>query len=68
MAISILLKGPDGAEKRLDFDRSKLTLGSDPLCDVTIADDGVDREQAVLVQRGGAVELFDIGERGAVLV
>lgn len=68
MPISLLLRGPEGTERRLDFDRGKVTLGADPLCDITIPDEGVDAEQAVLVQRGEAVELFDIGESGGVLV
>ncbi len=68
MPISLIVRGPGGDEKRLDFDRSKVTIGADALCDITVADPGVDREQAILVERQGVVELFDIGESGGVLV
>lgn len=68
MAISLSIRGPDGQQRRSDFDRSKVTIGSNALCDLTIADPGVDAEQAVLVERKGVVELFDIGEAGGVLV
>jgi len=66
--ISLALKGADGQEKRLDFDRTKVTIGSNPLCDVALTDVGVDPEQAILVERDEKVELFDIGESGGVLV
>lgn len=68
MPISLAIKGADGLEKRLDFDRSKVTIGSNPLCDVALSDSGVDPEQCVLVLRGDKVELFDIGESGGVLL
>ncbi len=68
MPISLAIKGADGLEKRLDFDRSKVTIGSNPLCDVALTDAGVDPEQCVLVLRGEKVELFDIGESGGVLL
>jgi len=68
VAIALRIKGPDGVERRLDVERNKVTIGANPLCDVTIADPGVDTEQCVLVERGDAVELFDIGESGGVLV
>jgi sigma-B regulation protein RsbU (phosphoserine phosphatase) len=66
--ISLAIKGADGLEKRLDFDRAKITIGSNPLCDIPLPDAGVDAEQCVLVARGDKVELFDIGESGGVLV
>jgi sigma-B regulation protein RsbU (phosphoserine phosphatase) len=66
--ISLAIKGGDGKEKRLDFDRPKVTIGSNPLCDVPVTDAGVDPEQCILVTREGKVELFDIGESGGVLV
>ncbi|MFI5403599.1 MAG: SpoIIE family protein phosphatase, partial [Planctomycetota bacterium] len=68
MPISLSIKGADGVEKRLDFDRAKVTIGSNPLCDVALSDAGVDPEQCVLVARADKVELFDIGESGGVLV
>jgi sigma-B regulation protein RsbU (phosphoserine phosphatase) len=68
VGIRLVRKGPGGETQRLEFDRPKITLGSDPLCDVTIADEGVAGEQAVLVQRDDHHEIFDIGERGGVLV
>ncbi len=68
MPISLAIKGADGIEKRLDFDRAKVTIGSNPLCDVALSDAGVDPEQCVLVAREGKMELFDIGESGGVLV
>jgi phosphoserine phosphatase RsbU/P len=66
--ISLSVKGADGHEKRVDFDRSKVTVGSNPLCDVALSDSGVDPEQCVLVARDGKIELFDIGESGGVLL
>jgi serine phosphatase RsbU (regulator of sigma subunit) len=66
--ISLSIKGADGLEKRVDFDRAKVTVGSNPLCDVTVSDPGVDPEQCVLVAREGRIELFDIGESGGVLL
>jgi serine phosphatase RsbU (regulator of sigma subunit) len=66
--ISLAIKGADGQERRLDFDRSKVTIGANPLCDVPLPDPGVDPEQCVLVARADKVELFDIGESGGVLV
>jgi len=66
--ISLAIKGADGQEKRLDFDRAKVTIGSNPLCDLALPDAGVDPEQCVLVTRADKVELFDIGESGGVLV
>lgn len=68
MGIRLVRKGPGGETQRLEFDRPKITLGSDALCDVTIADEGVAGEQAVLVEREDRHEIFDIGERGGVLV
>ncbi len=68
MPISLSVKGADGHEKRVDFDRTKVTVGSNPLCDVALSDSGVDPEQCVLVAREGKVELFDIGESGGVLL
>lgn len=68
MPISLAIKGADGQEKRLDFDRAKVTIGSNPLCDVALTDAGVDPEQCVLVVRADKVELFDIGESGGVLL
>ena len=68
MSISLAVKGSDGAERILDFDQTKVTIGSNPLCDVAVADASVDAEQCVLVVRGDKVELFDIGESGGVLV
>lgn len=68
MPISLSVKGADGHEKRVDFDRTKVTVGSNPLCDVALSDPGVDPEQCVLVAREGKVELFDIGESGGVLL
>ncbi len=52
----------------MEFDRLKITIGADPLCDLTVDGERVDREQAVLVRRGELYEIFDIGERGGVLV
>ena len=68
MPISLIVRGPGGEEKRLDFDRAKVMIGTDALCDITVVDPAVDREQAILIEREGVVELFDIGERGGVLV
>ncbi|MHC4549958.1 MAG: SpoIIE family protein phosphatase [Planctomycetota bacterium] len=68
MTISLAIKGPDGQEKRVAFGRAKVTVGSNPLCDVAITDPGVDAEQCVIVEREDRVELFDIGERGGVLI
>jgi serine phosphatase RsbU (regulator of sigma subunit) len=66
--ISLTIKGPDGQEKRVDFDAGKVTVGSDPRCDVAITDPGVSAEQCVIVERDDRVELFDIGESGGVLL
>ena len=52
----------------MDYGRAKVTVGSNPLCDVAITDPGVDAEQCVIVERGDQVELFDIGESGGVLI
>jgi sigma-B regulation protein RsbU (phosphoserine phosphatase) len=68
VTISLAIKGPDGQEKRVAFGRAKVTVGSNPLCDVAITDPGVDAEQCVIVEREDRVELFDIGERGGVLI
>ncbi len=68
MAISLLIKGPDGQERRVDFDAGRVTVGSDPRCDVAITDPGVSPEQCVIAERGDRVELFDIGKSGGVLV
>jgi sigma-B regulation protein RsbU (phosphoserine phosphatase) len=66
--ISLTIKGPDGQEKRASFDAGKVTIGSDPRCDVAITDPGVCAEQCVIVEREDRVELFDIGESGGVLI
>ena len=68
MAIALAIRGPESAEKRVDFDQTKVTIGSDPRCDVAITDPGVDPEQCVIVERDDCVELFDIGESGGVLL
>jgi len=68
VGIVLSVKRPDGREKRYEFDRSKITLGSNPQCDVAITDPGVEGEQCVLLEKGGEVELFDIGEAGGVLL
>jgi len=68
VGIRLVVKAPDGETHRVEFDRPKITLGSDPLCDVTIAEEGVEAEQAVLVAREDRHELFDIGEKGGVLL
>jgi sigma-B regulation protein RsbU (phosphoserine phosphatase) len=66
--ISLTIKGPDGQERRVDFGAGKVTVGSDPRCDVPITDPGVSPEQCVIVERDDSVELFDIGESGGVLL
>jgi len=63
-----VIRGPDGQERRSEHDKTKVTIGSNPLCDVPVADPGVDPEQCVLVAREDGFELFDIGESGGVLV
>jgi len=68
MGICLAIKGPSGQPKRVDFDQTKVTIGSSALCDVCVFDPGVDAEQAVLVVREAGIELFDIGESGGVLV
>ena len=68
MPISLTIKGPDGQERRVSFDAGKVTIGSDPRCDVAITDPGVSAEQCVIVERDDRVELFDIGESGGVLI
>ncbi len=68
MAISLEIKGPDGEQRKVEFDQAKVTIGSDTLCDLCIQDDGVDRQQLVIVRRADGVELFDIGTTGGVLV
>jgi sigma-B regulation protein RsbU (phosphoserine phosphatase) len=66
--ISLTIRDPDGQLRRADFDSLKITIGSDPPCDVSLTEPGVAAEQAVLVARGEGVELYDIGELGGVLV
>ncbi|MHC4160747.1 MAG: SpoIIE family protein phosphatase [Planctomycetota bacterium] len=68
MAISLTIRGPDGQERRVEFGGGKVTVGSDPRCDVAITDPGVSAEQCVIVERDDGVELFDIGESGGVLL
>ncbi|MGQ0614775.1 MAG: SpoIIE family protein phosphatase [Planctomycetaceae bacterium] len=68
MGIRILVRTKGGEERPMEFDRLKITIGADALCDLTVEGDRVDREQAVLVRRGDLYEIFDIGERGGVLV
>ncbi len=66
--MTIHVRSPDQDDRRLEFHKAKITVGSSPMCDITIAGDGVADEQAVLVQRGDHFEIFDIGHDGAVLV
>ncbi|MEE8106994.1 MAG: SpoIIE family protein phosphatase [Planctomycetota bacterium] len=61
MPLSLCIRNEAGQERRLDFEKNRLTVGSAPHCDITITDDGVDDEQTVLVARGDRVEFFDIG-------
>ncbi len=68
MGIAIRVQGADGTDRRLEFDLPKITVGSGPHCHVTLDDEAVDREQAVLVTRGGRSELFDIGTTRGVRV
>ncbi|MFQ5845414.1 MAG: SpoIIE family protein phosphatase [Planctomycetota bacterium] len=68
MTLSLILRGQDREERRLDFDKPKVTIGANPLCDVHIERGQVAAEQAILVQRGGRMELFDIGHEAAILV
>ena len=68
MLISLVIKGPDGDRRKVEFDQQKVTVGSDTLCDVCIQDPGVDRQHLVLVRRADGIELFDIGTTGGVLV
>lgn len=68
MSIRLAIKGPSGQVRRVHFNQTKVTVGSDAMCDVCVSDPGVDKAQAVLVLRDGVTELFDIGQSGGVLV
>ena len=68
MGISLLIRQPDGGQSRVDFDKRRISIGSGPFCDVVVTDAGVHEEQAILLDRGGEIELFDIGENSGVLV
>ncbi len=43
-------------------------VGSNPRCDLTIEDPGVDPEQCLVIARGESVEIIDIGATGGVLL
>jgi len=64
----LTIKGAAGEARTLRFDRDTVVVGADDLCDVVIAEDGVDDRQAVLIPRESHVDLFDIGISGGVLV
>jgi len=66
--ISVSIKRGQEEAKRVDFDQHKVTIGSAALCDIIVRDPGVDPQQAILVERGDDVELFDVGVGGGVLV
>jgi sigma-B regulation protein RsbU (phosphoserine phosphatase) len=68
VAISLAIRDPDGQVHRAEFDSPKVTIGTDPLCDIPLDDPGVEAEQALLVARGEDIELFDIGQKGGVLL
>ncbi|MHC4958407.1 MAG: SpoIIE family protein phosphatase [Planctomycetota bacterium] len=68
MAIVLSVSSGAGPARQVDFSQAKVTIGSDPLCDIFVPDDGVDKQQALLIRRGRGIELFDIGETSGVLV
>ena len=68
MAISLAIRRERGVERRYEFDKDKITIGANPLCDITVPDRGVDAEQTLLIARTDGVELFDIGARPGTLV
>jgi len=68
VAISLAIRSPDGQVHRAEFDSPKVTIGADPLCDIPLDDPEAEAEQALLVARGEDIELFDIGQKGGVLL
>ncbi|MHC4938452.1 MAG: SpoIIE family protein phosphatase [Planctomycetota bacterium] len=64
----LTLRSSGEEAKTLRFERETVVVGADDLCDVVIAQDGVDPRQAVLIPRETHVDLFDIGVSGGILV
>jgi len=64
----LTLRSSGGDPRTLRFDQKTVVVGADDLCDVVIAEDGVDERQAVLIPRESHVDMFDVGVAGGVLV
>lgn len=58
--VLVVCKGPQPGE-RFFIDRSRLTLGRDPVSDVFLNDMTVSREHAVLSFEDGRVSIRDVG-------